>query len=299
MREEEVRELGVPYFKVCKNDTNRYAVTMHNYEQHDNAPRMPFLCHYLQTRVFPNLQNNASGCYPVQLHDSYTHIGADEQNILVFAKDKAHTKPVLLPDPYMIGNYGGRLHVQDPLSWQDKVDKVAFYGVTTGAMDPHTNQRLQTCSWSINHADACDFKITGVVQMREKIVKDAYPNLDAFRSSPLRQDEQYRYKYLLSIDGNTASYDRPAWIMNSHSLLMKYTSKDMLWYYPLMQDGTHFVEVRSPDDILSKRSYFNSNPGHAMFIIQNANNFVRSFLTPTATLLYSTYLFETAAGNAP
>jgi hypothetical protein len=44
--------------------------------------------------------------------------------------------------------------------------------------------------------------------------------------------------------------------------------------------------------------YFNANPGHAHYIIQNANQFVKTFLTPTTTLLYTTYLFDAMAENA-
>lgn len=294
MREEDAIDLGLSYFKV----SNRHNVSMHAYQTHDNAPRLPYICNYLKTQVFPNVLGKVDGCYPIQLHDSYTHIGAPPQNILVFAKHKSHSDPVLMPDPFMIGNYGNRLTMRDPYTFDSKQDKVAFYGVTTGNTRPHLNARLKLCMWAEQHPAATDFFVTNIAQIEPKIVHDAYPNLESILHPPVAQEDQYRYKYLFSMDGNTASYDRPCWIMNSQSLLFKYKSNDILWYYPLLQEGHHFVGINDYTEILNKRDYFNNNPGHAKHIIQNANLFAQTFLTPATTLLYTTHLFEAIADNA-
>ncbi len=298
MREDDAIELGLSYFKVSTAQSGRLDVSMHAYETHDNAPRMPFVCNYLKTQVFPNTRGKLDGCYPIQLHDSYTHIGAPPQNILTFAKHKAHAQPVLLPDPFMLSNYGGRLSIADNIPYDQKQDKVGFFGVTTGHTDPQHNHRLKLCQWSKAHRDATEFFITNIAQIEPSVVSRAYPDLEAIMHPPIAQEQQYNYKYILSMDGNTASYDRPPWAMNSRSLLFKYRSNDILWYYPLLHEGTQFVGVDDANDILNKRLYFNANPGHAQYIIQNANHFVKTFLTPATTLLYTTYLFEAMAENA-
>lgn len=273
---------------------------MHNYEQHDNAPRMEFVTKYLATNVFPNVKGDLSGCFPIQLHDSYTHVGTGEEvECLTFAKHKFHRTPVLLPDPYMMGAYGGRLDYIDTVPYERKVSRIAFCGVSTGCQNPAVNARIRLCEWGLDNADICDFKLAGIVQMDPAKVIETYPNLRRYYAGGwVDPNALYNYKYLLSIDGNTACYDRPAWIMNSKSLLMKYTSCDILWYYSFMLENEHFVSVDGLHDIRNKYKYAEANPQHVQRMISNANQFVTNYLRSTATtLLYTTHLFETIASN--
>jgi hypothetical protein len=300
VREEDASDIDLPYFKISKTQSKLYNITTHNYEHHDNAPRMEFVMQYLAANVFPNVKADLSGCYPIQLHDSYTHVGTGEEvECLTFAKNKLHKRPILLPDPYMMGAYGGRLNALDSISFDKKESRIGFCGVSTGRQDPTKNQRLKLCEWGASNIDICDFKLAGIVQMDASKVVESCPNLNQYLvgrwTSPM---ELYNYKYLFSIDGNTACYDRPAWIMNSRSLLMKYRSADILWYYPFMMENEHFLQVDSMDDIRNKFMYAENNPQHVHRIIDNANQFVSSYLrSRTTAILYTTHLFEAIAGN--
>ncbi len=301
VREEDASDIKLPYFKLVKNQfRHRYDITVHNYETHDNAPRMDFVVQYIAQYVLPNVRGDLSGCFPIQLHDSYTHVGAGEEvECLAFAKNKFHRKPVLLPDPYMMGTYGGRLNEIDPVSFETKVSRIGFCGVTTGHQDPTKNQRIHLCEWGLSNVDICDFKLAGIVQMDAINVAKSFPNLNKYLIGRwTNPNDLYNYKYLLSIDGNTACYDRPAWIMNSRSLLMKYASPDILWYYPFMLEGEHFLSVDGLHDIRNKYVYAENNTMDVRRIIANANHFVTSYLqSPTTAQLYTTHLFEAIAAN--
>jgi hypothetical protein len=50
------------------------------------------------------------------------------------------------------------------------------------------------------------------------------------------------YRHLISVDGNTAAWDRIPWIMASNSILWKQKSNHECWYYPLMKPNEHYIE---------------------------------------------------------
>ena len=303
LHEEEAIEKDVPYFEIKKDSTGYcgYSMKYYNYESHDNAPRMHYYCDYLLKNVLPNVdaECNLSGFYPIELHDAITYLdnGKDYDNVFTFAKNNRDKYATLIPDPFMIGNYGGRLNIKDPLSWEQKIDKIAFFGVTTGNRNPTKNKRLQLSHWSTQNRDISDFYITGVAQMKpDDIVKSYSDKVTAMFCNPVKQEEQYKYKYLLSVDGNTCSYDRLCWIMKSNSLLFKYPSNDVLWYYPLILENTHFVEAKE-ESFHKKLTFYQNNPNEARHIIKNANEFASNFTTPVNAILYTTFLFETIADN--
>ena len=296
---EEVENKGIPYFCI-KRSNDRYGVEMFNYKTHDNAPRMPHYCNYILNHVLPNISKefDVTGVYQIELHDTYTYLGngKDYDNALVFAKNSEDRFPCLVPDPFMIDNYGGRLNIPDTTEFENKHDRIVFAGGTTGNTDPSKNQRLRVCEWSLGNRSFTEFHITHVAQMREDAVRNVYVRFSDMFVPPLAQAAQYAYKYILSIDGNTACWDRLMWIINSKSLAMKYSSKDILWYYPLLQEGHHYVGV-DMQTMHNKFMFCQSNPSHVKWMISNANAFARDYGNHLSTLLYTARLFENFAMN--
>ena len=304
LRREEVDDVTIPYFCIKRSDSvsNNYLIDMFNYEGHANAPRMPHYCNFILKHVLPNLPKNhdATGYYPIELHDTYTYLenGKDYNNALVFAKHMDDRLPCLVPDPYMIDNYGGRMAIVDNMEFDKKQNNIVFCGGTTGNTNPRLNQRLQLCEWSTRNRDFTDFRITNVVQMREDVVRSVYANFDDMQGKPLPQQAQCINKYILSIDGNTACWDRLMWIANSKSVAMKYQSKEILWYYPLFQEGVHYVSV-DKNTLKQQFMYCQSNPNHMKWMISNANAFALNYANHLSALLYTTRLFENFAMNKP
>jgi hypothetical protein len=188
------------------------------------------------------------------------------------------------------------MDITDPIMFNDKIPKIGFFGVTTGSTKPLQNERLKICNWSLSNRDISDFYITRVAQIEEDIVRSAYPRFEEMTHPYASQESQYKHKFLLSADGNTCSYDRMCWIMKSNSMLFKYYSNDYLWYYPLINEGTHFANV-TVDNMRSKFNYYLNNPNETEFIIKSANNLFKNLITPMNTMLYTTFLFETFAEN--
>ena len=296
-REEEV-DKTIPYFSIKKNNLGKYDIDTFNYEWHDNAPRMDLWKTYLQNAVIPNIDPslNISGYYNIELHDSYTYLDNDKnyKNVLTFAKFKNDPSSILIPDPYMICNWGNMLNsINDEQDWDTKLNKVCFYGTTTGNRDPFKNERINLCLWAKDKRSYCDFYITNVAQMSVDDCRKV-KGFDDIYHPRVSISDQAKYKYHLMVDGNTCRFD--VWYFKMNNVVMKYPSNEMLWYYPLLQDDNHYVEVNK-DNIISKMNYFNTNPLHAQHIISNAKRITSKLFRPIIHQMYTTNLFENMALN--
>lgn len=293
----------IPYFEVGSDTFGRKCIKgMYNFEQHDNAPRMQYYMNYFNYHVFPNLDKDAdiTGFYNIELHDSYTYLknGKDYSGVFSFAKFKNDMKPCLLPDPYMVGNWGGVLDVlSDNRYWSNKIDKCCFFGTTTGDRDPSNNMRIKACMYGQKHPELFNFKITNVAQMNESDIvnavgKSQWDNIKL----PFRvgYEDQLCYKYHLVLDGNTCRYD--IWNYNTNTVTLKHESNEMLWYYPLLQNNEHFYEV-TLDELPKAMQYFSNNPTEAAMIIKNAKSFCKSYFKPVIHTLYTQRLFEEIGHN--
>lgn len=289
----------IPYFSISKNSMGRYDMKSFAYENHDNAGRMPFIEGYLKQAIFPNISPDIdiSGHYNIQLHDSYCYLndGKDYKDVLVFSKFKNDRGPVLIPDPYMIGNYGNMLQsINDTVPWDKKMNKIIFCGTTTGNRNPILNERINLCKWAIDKRDYCDFYITKVAQMDPFYVQNTVTDFNKIYHNAISIPDQMKYKFHLAIDGNTCKFD--VWYYKTSNVVMKYQSKEMLWYYPLLQADTHFTEVNK-DNMQSKYQFFLNNPDHAILMMYNAQKLCSSLFRPLIHQIYTINLFENMALN--
>lgn len=297
--------LGVPYFHIeIDHRFKNVEIGLGAYKGHDNQDRMLFFAEYLMKRILPTIPNIASlqGFFSMELHDTYSYLnnGVDYTGCLTWSKRKSDHNVVLLPDLYQIVNYGGKLQNHlDTYAWESKNNKIGFWGTTTGSRNPKENERIQTCLWAHEHAaDVTEFKITKVAQMTHEQVLHDLPNFEKVYNAEgqVSQDHMFGYKFLLDIPGNTCSWDRVPLIMSSNSLLFKKPCKDMCFYYPLMIDRTHYVEVNE-HNMLNMREYYLNNPREAAFIIQNANHFAKTFFNNRVAEIYTRSLFQSCADH--
>jgi hypothetical protein len=96
-------------------------------------------------------------------------------------------------------------------------------------------------------------------------------------------EEMLKNKYLLSIDGHSASWKRPDLILASNSVLFKTTSKYYEWFYDGLIPWVNYIPVR-PDasDMMQKLTWARENQGTVKQIIKNANKFAQKMFTNEA-----------------
>jgi hypothetical protein len=296
-RAEEV-DITLPYFEVYKNHLDRWDMRCYNFENEDNSDRMPFLKNYFCQHIFPNVDRDCSlkGFYNIQLHDSYTYLndGKDYVNVLTFGKFKQDIGPVLISNIYEIANYGGILStINDMKPWDTKKSLITFCGTTTGKRDPIANERIQLCLWA-RDKPWCHFYITKIAQMDPENIYRKIPDFKTIFHNPIDIDTQLNYRYSLNIDGNDAKWD--IWPAKTNSLVLKYESDRMLWWYPMYLDNIHFKEVNK-DNLEQVFKYYENNQNEALYMIHNSKRFVSSFMKPITTQTYMCHLFESIGNN--
>lgn len=286
---------SLPYFRICKED-GKHTVSMFNYKTHDNAERMGYVCTYLLNNVLPHVKGDVCGYYSIQLHDSYTYLNdnKDYKDILCFGMSKKDNGPVMLPDCYFIGDWGGKYRsVIDDLPWLSKSSKVCFYGTTTGNRDPLLNNRINTCLWGFSKP-WCEFKITKIAQMSPQTVLEKVPMFKQIFGMQVPLSEQFKNRYSLIIDGNVSKWDVDCYY--SKCLGFSMPSDNMLWYYPLLQSNVYNASVNL-DTMESVFNYYENNNKEALQIISNANKMAISLFKAERAVEYTISLFETIAQN--
>jgi hypothetical protein len=283
----------LPYIQVEKNGrSGAYSVSGHAFSGHDNELRMPFLCEFLSQRVIPLIdpQVNVSGLYRIELHDSYSYLPMDTHprsmydNCMVFSRNRnARENSALIPDPFHMSGFGGMLNHCDTVPWKQKESKLFFAGTTTGDCDPLRNERVRACVWSLSHKNVCDFRLTKVAQMTPERLFRVVPEARALVKPYVLPRDHFRYRYQVNIVGNTACWSRLPMIMNSSCVMLNLRNDEIMWYYPLIMSGTHFVEAEDLGDLLNLRKRLDTAPEECGRITTNANAFVRDFLSSPAT----------------
>jgi hypothetical protein len=304
---EEDINTSLPYFQLSKNGNNKYHFNMYNYKNH--SVRINLVKDYLLNNVVSLVNGDLSGYYNIQLEDNYSYLNdnIDYNDVLCFGSMKNDNKNkyvVPLPDCYFLENWNNNFStVNDTIEWENKRNKIVFVGSTTGNTDPLKNERINTCLWSLynNRRSICDFYITEIMFMNERRVFQIPYFKYIYKRPLMRLNEQKTYKYLLNIDGHTCRWTPYVYLLNT--LHFQTPSKDMLWYYPLLKDKEHFVEVcideNASNEIIKMFNYYQNNINEAKQIISNANIMGRQLFTKNTCQKYMVALFQNIADNRP
>ena len=230
------------------------------------------------------------------LHINF-HDTCDEKGVLTFGS-LSKSKSVLIPDMFQIQSYPNFNQINDEVPFLNKNNKIIFCGPSTGNLNLKLNQRVNTCLWSIKNDWAHDktyFRLTDIVQMSinelNQYSNDNNINIKNIISNHFHIYDQLNYKYILNIDGNTWSWDRPIWVMKSNSLLFNYTSENIGWYSNFLKENTHYISVNTYN-IEKKYNFFENNNNQALEIIRNANNFVKDYCSEESWIFYFKCLLE-------
>lgn len=292
----------LPNFTIQNNKITEIS----NYKYHDNAPRLQGFAHLLNQQVLPYISAESkisSAKFGIELHDSNSYLenDIDYNNCLVWSRNKKDNKSILIPDYYQLHNYNGCLAGNvDYYNYISKpINKIGFYGSTTGNRNPILNERISMCIWSVGHRDIIDAYITDVVQMEKSVFLKNIDSSELITKKKISPGEMFKYKILLDIPGNTYSWDRVPMILNSNSLLFRMDCEDYGWYFPLLHNGEHFVSVNK-DNMRNMYTYYINNQKEADHIINCANKFVNKFLKSIHAHKYIiTMLEEAVYWNSP
>lgn len=205
-----------------------------------------------------------------------------------YEKDK-----LLIPDNFLIINYWKKLisqikqkNLDSP--WDKKIDKIFWRGATTGnytikySMENFAKlPRLTLIMLSKSYPNLIDAKFSSYhrVVFRENSKKIMSLIEDDFQE--VSEIDHLKYKYLISIDGNTCAWRRIPWIMLSNSLLVKQETSKIEWFYPAIKPYIHYVPVDEElMDIFPRIQWMKDHDKEAKQISENATKFIENNLMP-------------------
>lgn len=220
-----------------------------------------------------------------------------ESTLPVFAfQNTAHSRAILLPDVDFFG-WNWYIGQVDRLSYDGKEIRAVFAGSSSGAMHADTasilkptNPRLIAASYFAGHPNI-DFRISRAVQCGSGAVKALLERQPYFRPE-LSWPEQWRNRFLISLDGNGATCSRVALGLKSNSALIKFASPFTLFYFGKLTEGRDFIGVTREQEVEAVVEQELGRPGYYRDIAEAGRHFYERFLERRQVIAYTALLLR-------
>ena len=222
----------------------------------------------------------------------------DDSGAPLFAFQKRAGSPlILLPDIDILAtDFLISPDFEDSVAFEEKLDGAVFVGATTG--DDVTREVVETLSLPRLRAAVFFRDVPDVTFHLPKIVQyDTEDTVAMIRALgvtglPLSWQQQFGYKYLLSMDGNGATCSRVAIALKSRSVLIKYASDFQLFYFDGLEPGRNVLSVSTDQDVLDAMSMCRKRPRQAAAIAEAGRRFAREHLSRLPVMTYVARLLD-------
>jgi len=278
-------------FEIQKGKVMMNYRTPCNFEEEFNLEKRILVSQFLETYVL----DETMSCkipFDMNMHDFVdTRMNTDIYPHSILSMSVLDNDPINIPVPdfYAMKGYDGSIYEPDLLPFEHKVNQLFFIGVSTGNADPSLNKRIRLCQYGLQ-VPWMDAYISQVIQMKSSDLYTYDPYSNYYLHPHLPSKYQKMYRHLISVDGNTAAWDRVPWILASKSVLWKEESSHSCWYYPYLQPWKHYI----PFTLENLGSTWFSYKDHPVLpdIVKNANQFVADFLMIEKHALYMKTFFQ-------
>ena len=211
--------------------------------------------------------------------------------ILQFQKP-AGSCSILVPDIDFIGwNHYPQPGIVDTIAYDSKSVSAIFVGGTSGqtntvetVLNP-VGQRLRSAKYFLGHADV-HFYLTTLSRCENAEAEQALRDL-GFGGPPIHWSEQFRHKFIISVDGNGATCSRVVIALKSNSVLLKYDSPHHLYYFRGLLPWRHYVPIRVDSDIENIIRMERKAPRSFAPIAEEGRYFAGTYLTRQRVLQYA------------
>lgn len=173
----------------------------------------------------------------------------------IFPFQKSIGEPyLLLPDIEFLQYGFYEKYTGNELPFDEKRRAAVFAGATTGGpitaetATANGTPRLQAADY-FSESLRVDFRLPEIVQCVDEEAKAILREKSFCKRPRLSWEEQLRYRFLISIDGNGASCSRVVRSLLSHSVLLKYSSDNELFYFKGLEAYKHFVPIVTSADV--------------------------------------------------
>lgn len=228
-------------------------------------------------------------------------IGLDSNQAPLFAFQKREgSLNVLLPDAHFLYS-SWYWHFRDSVPYHRKRIAGCFAGSSTGGSDgafmvdeevvrEGRNPRLRAAAHFVK-GDLVDFRITRAVQCANPEIK-TFIEAQRYFTKPIGYREQFRNRFLISMDGNGAAWSRYAIGLKSNSAIIKYESPFVLYYFPKMTAGREYLSVSSEAEVERIIQTERSHPGAHRHIAEAGRQFFARYLRQDRVVAYTAALLR-------
>jgi hypothetical protein len=211
----------------------------------------------------------------------------------------------LLPDiDFLHGDLYRSPRFDDRFSYTEKAPTAIFVGATTGvnvitqeAVHKLAVPRIRSAvyfkdnpnvSFTLPNIGGCDSMET------EELIRSL-----GVSGPRLPLEEQYRHRFLISMDGHGATCQRVALALRSNSVLLKYESPHVLYYFDKMIPWFHYIPILRDRDVEAIVQIEQEAPETFSFITQEATAFYERYLSPAMVIRYTAQLLSMYADIVP
>ena len=204
--------------------------------------------------------------------------------ILSFHK-KSGQNIILVPDFEIYEqNYYRRDIYSDSVAFQGKLDKAIFVGSTTGTVASEVRSCCNTIE-NINNdpsvrlsaakffesSESVVFKLPSVVQCDSQETEAYLKTFTFTQCDRIDWSGQFKYKFIISVDGNGPTCTRVAATLLSHSVLLKYQSQWITYYHRALRPFVNYVPISWHSDVNHALSELKDNYAFYSNISRAAN----------------------------
>jgi len=174
--------------------------------------------------------------------------------VLAFQK-RAGSNLVLLPDvDFLHANFYIPPQFVDETPYESKLMRAVFAGSTTGGRTITANDvrvlaipRLRAAVF-FKGSRHVDFRLPRIVQCESDDVVAMVAALGV-GGEPMSWQDQFQYRFILSMDGNGATCSRVAIGLLSRAALAKYESQFQLYYFAALTPWRHYIPIVQDEDV--------------------------------------------------
>lgn len=211
-------------------------------------------------------------------------------SILGFSTTEDDNHNILIPDLYAMQNYKGVLYQPDNIPTLSKINKMIFIGSSTGKNNERENKRVQLCKFANQNKKNKDW-IESYISDIVNFLPDEAKKIQKYLHQKIPHEEQKKYRHIISVDGNTACWDRIPWVLGSKSVCWKQDSDNTCWYYPFLKPWVHYIPF-TLENLEERWNKVKDDYRLQLEIVYNANKFVNDYLKPRHHALYMTTLIN-------
>jgi hypothetical protein len=204
---------------------------------------------------------------------------------------------VLLPHQEFMEHRFHRSDV-DETPYSEKSLSAVFAGSTTGhPITPFDETvvhqlefpRLRSAVFFKDHP-LVDFWLPNIVQATpaaERLLRDM-----GFGGEWVPWREQFKHKFIISMDGNAATCSRVTVSLKSNSALMKYQSDYLTHYFYSLIPWLHYIPIRCDHDVEMILRMEQEKPDRFKFIAEEGTKFFHKYLNKRQIINYTAELLK-------